>query len=75
MANQYNYIMVLSDGQTFTDITGCTIYKVPADTLPEDIEQKLYYKELPKIAEFDEQNGKPSIEIFNPYVVNVGSGN
>ena len=36
-----NPIVVLNDGETYTDLTGCYIVSVPDDMDPEDIESNL----------------------------------
>jgi hypothetical protein len=45
-------IMVLNDGETFSDLDGCAIVEVPDDALTERIEQLLAEKQGRKVYSF-----------------------
>lgn len=69
-----DYIMVLNDGETFTDLSGCKILSVPEE-LPIEYDNWEDYirrnKGLPYV-EFQVHGDLPDFEIHGPVVINAG---
>lgn len=54
MATEYEFIMVLDDGETYSSLKGCKVLMVPKDDLENADEKLLHLKgyEYDKVAEF-----------------------
>lgn len=66
-----NYVMVLNDGETYTDLAGCVIIETDDDMSPEEIELEIKTNLVPPVI-FDVRNGLPHLELSGTIAIEQG---